>query len=909
MRGFTLLRKDGLHNLKKFKNSLDYSLDLIKIREVYQRIYRNSNFSFQYHGKEYSDRIINVTFKYSNKEFNKISKDIYVRFGYPKQQIDFTNAVLLEEVDGQPYLTAINTGIDVPEDKRVSEELLGSEFEYIDGKYQVKRNSTLNTVKELREELYKNGFYCDGVHYVRFKRSTGSSRVGKCLYVDEKLYPRLHKWESLGLKIEEGQAIDLAAYEAYIALTLSSIIDSIEINPENILLIDDYESVFQDDVIATTFDEAAGRLRTVPIKTTIRNSLWDGLSLIDKSLMGKYDKKGMVVLRTNFFKTCAFNTNVQQFLIDNNITSIEQLNGKTIAKDIKDIKLITTPSSIKFLKFGTFKQWIKKIDTTFGIVKHDKKTHYFDGRMVQTHYQLLNTLQLSKKEMADFLKPSLDYLELIVKDPAVLRYYIKYPAKTEFGDTPINTKDKNEIVFRLMGINENFCNTTLYKQFRKELISSYKRKLRAGHVLVKGNYSTLLGNPMEMLLHAIGKFNGESYLGIGHVCNTTFANGEVLLGSRSPHVCQGNILLTTNKHDDKIFTYFNLTDEIVCINSINENILQRLSGADYDGDTMLLTNNLILIAAARRNYNLFGVPTCMVDSVKSKRFYTDEQKADLDFKTSVNKIGEIVNLSQQLVSLYWDKRNRNECEGLDEIYYDICQLDVMSGIEIDKAKKEFPEVSGVGINELELKRIRSKYTLNNNEDKKVLPYFFKFIEQDKGYYNPTKKHYKPHATSMDYLEQIIDEHISPRIKTPTLHFFDILDFPDYRSSSVKHDQIETVMSLVTQFKKESTKIWNDNNYENKSKQYFHYLHLKSELCQEIKEINLSKNTMYWLLKGIDSIAEFKQNKTTYMNILFNTSDKTFYDLIKESSKQLPTIEEDIRGDIPIHDFKFRYSQI
>lgn len=808
-------------------------------------------------------------------------------------------------MDGQPYLTAINTGIDVPEDKRVSDELLGSEFEYIDGKYQVKRNSTLNTVKELREELYKNGFYCDGVHYVRFKRSTGSSRVGKCLYVDEKLYPRLHKWESLRLKIEEGQAIDLAAYEAYIALTLSSIIDTIDIKPENILLIDDFESVFQDDVIATTFDEAAGSLRTEPIKTTIRNSLWDGLSLIDKSLMGKYDKKGMVVLRTNFFKTCAFNTNVQQFLIDNDITSIEQLNGRTIAKDIKDIKLITTPSSIKFLKFGTFKQWIKKIDTTFGIVKHDKKTHYFDGRMVQTHYQLLNTLQLSKKEMADFLKPSLDYLSLIAKDPAVLRYYIKYPTNTVFEDTPINTKDKNEIVFRLMGINENFCNTTLYKQFKTDLIRSYKSKLRAGHVLVKGNYSTLLGNPMEMLLHAIGKFNGESYLGTGCVCNTTFANGEVLLGSRSPHVCQGNILLTTNKHDDKIFTYFNLTDEIVCINSINENILQRLSGADYDGDTMLLTNNLILITAAQRNYNLFGVPTCMVDSVKSKRFYTDEQKADLDFKTSVNKIGEIVNLSQQLVSLYWDKRNRNECEGLDEIYYDICQLDVMSGIEIDKAKKEFPEVSGVGINELELKRIRSKYSLVNNEGKKVLPYFFKFIEQVKRYYNPIKKVYKPHATSMDYLQQLIDEYVTPRTKTPTLHFFDILDFPEYKSSSVWHEQICKVMELVSQFKKESTEIWNDSaSYENKGKQYLHYLDLKNSVCREIRKINMGKHTMYWLLKGIDSIPEFKQNKTTYMNILFNISDGTFYELIKASTKNLPILQEDCLGSISIHDFKF-----
>ena len=48
---------------------------------------------------------------------------------------------------------------------------------------------------------------------------------------------------------------DLAAYEAYIALTLSSIIDTIEINPENILVVDDFESVFKDRVIAVREDE------------------------------------------------------------------------------------------------------------------------------------------------------------------------------------------------------------------------------------------------------------------------------------------------------------------------------------------------------------------------------------------------------------------------------------------------------------------------------------------------------------------------------------------------------------------------------------------------------------------------------------------------------------------------------
>lgn len=905
LRGFTLLRKDGLHNLKKFKNSLDYSLDLIKIREVYQRIYRNSNFSFQYHGKEYSDRIINVTFKYSNKEFNKISKDIYVRFGYPKQQIDFTDCVLLEEVDGQPYLTAINTGIDVPEDKRVSDELLGGEFEYVDGKYQVKRNSTLNTVKELREELYKNGFYCDGIHYVRFKRSTGSSRVGKCLYVDEKLYPRLHKWESLGLKIEEGQAIDLAAYEAYIALTLSSIIDTIDIKPENILLIDDFESVFQDDVIATTFDEEVGRLKTEPIKCTIKNSLWDGQSLIDKSLLKKYDQFGMVVLRTNFFKTCAFNTNIQQFFIDNNITSIDQLNGKTVAKDIKDIKLITTPSSVKFLKFGTFKHWINKIDTNFGIVKHEKKTHFLEGRMVQTHYQLLNTLQLSKKEVVEFLKPSLDYWDLINLEPAVLRYYIKYPEYLEFTNEPINIQDKNEIIFRLMGINENFCNTILYKDFKKTLNRSYRTRLRAGHALIAGNYSTLFGNPMEMLLQSIGQFTGESFLGVGNISNTFFKHGETLLGSRSPHVCQGNILLSHNIHNELLFKYFNLTNEIVCINAIKENILQRLSGADYDGDTCLLTNNVILINAAKQNYNIFGVPTSMINTIMAKRYYTAEQKADLDFKTSTNKIGDIVNLSQLLVTAYWERRNAGAThESLSELYHDICQLDIMSGIEIDKAKKEFPEVGGIGINELELRKLRNKYSIKNEKNQKILPYFFKFIEQSKGYFNPEKKCYKHHNTSMDYLEEVLNQYIAPKVHTETLQMLDVIEYKEFKPSSVQHKQIEKIKRLVMDFKDETIKIWKSNDGNSKSYKYLKHMELLEEVTQEINKIKVSKHTLYWLIKNIDKKDDLKKIKTTYMCILFNIANKELYSLIKDSQTPLPVLELNTNGEYTIHNLKF-----
>ena len=59
-----------------------------------------------------------------------------------------------------------------------------------------------------------------------------------------------------------------------------------------------------------------------------------------------------------------------------------------MAQRIEDIKLITTRSSIKFVKFGRLEDWLNTLESTFGVVKHEKPTHFFDGRMVQTHYQL-----------------------------------------------------------------------------------------------------------------------------------------------------------------------------------------------------------------------------------------------------------------------------------------------------------------------------------------------------------------------------------------------------------------------------------------------------------------------------------------------------------------------------------------
>lgn len=652
------------------------------------------------------------------------------------------------------------------------------------------------------------------------------------------------------------------------------------------MLIDDYESVFREDVIETHNEK--GWLTTSEKNCEITNSIWDGQSLIDVSVLGDYACYGMVLLRNLMFKSCCFNCNIQKWFQDHHITEISQLNGKTRANYISDIKLITTPSSIKYLKFDTWDHWLDYLYPDFGIVKHDKKTHFFGGQLVQTHYQLINTLQLSKEEVGEFLQDSLDFAQQLRDNPAVVRHYIKYPDIDTFEPMARPMLDKNDVVHQLMCINDSFTKTKYYQEFLTDLLRSYYKNLKNGHVYVNGNYSTLLGNPVEMLQQAIGTFQGESQIGTGNIHNTRFPYNQTLLGSRSPHVTMGNIWLATNIENAQIDTYFNLTNEIVCINSIGENVLQRLSGADFDSDTVLLTDNAILIQAAKRNYPLFKTPTSFVTAKKVKRYYTPEEQADLDIKTSVNKIGEIINLSQELNSLLWDQMYHGSTyEDIRELYYDICQLDVMSGIEIDKAKKEFDIDNGK-----ELDKIREKYkeALNGEDNRKKMPHFFSHIARQKGYYNPEKKNYCKYHTSMDYLHTIVNGfRIRNPYKKDWLPFCALLNPEKFRTSDVNQKQISQIYEKTDQYVSERKKVFaSDLDQEDKSeKAMLLYDNLISGLNQEV----IGFSTLYKLLSDLEK-EEHSQIKNTLLKILFLCGNKSFCRAILHSVSEIEQLEPD-----------------
>lgn len=895
--GYNIRKSNGEISLRKFGNTIDWSLDTIKLQEEYEKAVRKKDFYFVVNKRKYSQVLINVKFSYSYKEFNKIGNDTYVRAGYDYNELVFANGICV--VDN--VLLGIQTNIEV---EKTDGYILPNYFQYSDGCYrQIGSIPVLKNKAELRKELYQNGFICDGIKYVRYKRSAGSSRVGKCLFVNEVVAKRMNRWDKCGLRIKENDIIDLSAYEAYIALPMSSIINTLTILPENILIVDDYVSTFKDNVIAV--EEIEGRLTANEKDVTVSNCIWDGESLLDSSMFGEYADKGMLLLRNRFFKTCAFNANIQKWFADNGIINIDQLNGYTLANEISQIKLITTPSSVKYLKFGTIGQWLKNIESTFGIVKHEKETHFFDGRMVQCHYQLLNTLQLSYHDIETLLAPSLKYIGAVREDPSVLRYHIGYAFNNDDEITkhePILSK--NEIVFKLLGVNDKFTKTKIYSDFKKAIIKGFYRNLKRGHILLNGNYSTILGNGLELLQHSIGKFDGKSVIGAGDIHSHRFEYRKTVLGTRSPHVTMGNVLLANNVDNKEIDKYFNMTKEIVYINSINDNILQRLSGADMDSDALLLTDDKFLIDAARKNYKVYRIPNNCVKAKKVYRKYNSGDKADLDTNTSVNKIGEIINLSQFLNSLYWERNNKGvTLDDNQELYNDICKLAVLSGIEIDKAKQEFPIDSGMEINIL-----KRKYHLE--EDGKTLkPMFFKMITQENGYSISTSTLYRYFETPMDYLQRIINaaKYRQARVSSKELiPFMDIVKKPTSKSG-VYNRLKDKIIDIIKNYQKHIRETYIGYDTKDKSEKLLvqeNVNQLKLECERIVSKLSGHEYLMYLVLKELDSEKNYPIKKLLF-EILFGSPNETFFKMITNSKQAVYMLVEDAQGLEKFYNFKFK----
>lgn len=867
---------------------IPYSLELRKLKETGIKTRRTTTSN-----KVTTDDVINVKFNQCAIDWKEIKKHITNKIDRLSEQIEKMEKKQLPKKKKMAYKAKEKI-----DKKKNYKQKLSDWIETNNDKGMYPLWSKMSQ-DSLRKMLYVYGFTITNdkgkqTEYVMYKRSSSKSRNGEILAIKKSIYNKMIKWSRMGLHFRKDKNIDLPSLMAYEALVGSTIERIINIDPNKILIINDYESEFTWKAAVVQKGKDGYLDCVVDNNAKISNSLFDGQSLLD--IKHFPEGKGMMQLRNHMFKSAAFNTNIQLFLQDkhkemtnpnhDNYDSLIPVNydgweienkfGQTILA--KDIEMITTPSSAKCLKFSHvfpgdnkdmqmwdyWKEYVEVEGNAFGVCRSEQETgkgYNYDGQFVnQTSYQMINSMDLHRQDLLEMTEFEREYLDnLKNKDDE----FIKHISKTA------NNMNVNDMLIDLYHTNPDIVYTKLFKDFRKAEINRHANHIRKGKVRIPADYCVILGNPMIMLGNAIGLDKGDTQVLHGNEVHTTlFPFNRNLVGCRNPHTSPSNLLLSHNKESKEIDRYFNLSKNIVAVNADEFPINQILSGQDYDGDQMMLMDSGVTVNKVIAMDGQYPVSTNNVEGTKKKYKLNRESMYEIDrvLATSTKNIGTVVNLAQEILSLYWDGKRMGASKGdLEKLLNKVEVFTILSEINIDMAKKLYD----IDIAD-EIKHMED--TTNLRSDK---PLFFKTVKQSK----TIKDRVKFYDTPMDILTHIINK-IDAAADRETIDVVDLMG--KYGKRNVNGNQQADIISRVYSLQSSINGI-QGTSYSSKREKYeaLDNVIKYHEFYIDKKEINLDTmaETIRYALDNESRIA----NKL--MNILYKTKKSLFLTIFDQKNSQ------------------------
>lgn len=749
---------------------------------------------------------------------------------------------------------------------------------------------------DIRTLLYEKGFTLSNIdsktgeiistEYVVWKRSSSKSRTGQVLFIKKELKENMTTWARMNLPIKEDSKIDYPSLLAYESLVGSALEGLVKIPISKMLIIDDVWSVFDKKCNVIKKNDTTKHLCSVVDTIKLKNCLFDGESLLSSEHGYFPEDQSMLLLRNHKFKSAAFACDIQLFLrtncpegIDYDDWQIEDKFGNLVYAN--DIHFIFTPSSLKALKFSNllgldedmynhWKDTVQSEGEIFGICKHEKESKRgtdSDGNILQqTSYQMINSMPFSAEDITQITTFEREYIEKLKNDDDT---FIKYIESTA------NITNSNMMWVDLYKRNKNVVNTELFKDFRATRINKYLERVKSGKVRLIGDYAIMLGNPLEYLQHAIGKLyldniDPDKTLTGNQIYTKLFDFDKELVSFRNPHTSPSNVLVVRNKYVADIETYFGkLTKNIVCVNSIGFALPQILSGADFDSDSIVIfdTNNKLL-EVAQRCYDKYYICENKVDCDTTEYKITNTDMAIIDNKLSKSKslIGEVVNLAQLCMSIYWDMINKGKnAADLDYLLENINILTILSGISIDLAKKMYK----IDIED-EIEYIKSTSKLP-----KFKPLFWKTVSQKNAV--SVRKYNCP----MDMLIYEMSK-IKPAEDKSLIGFHTLLI--DRSSSKDDRKQKQKVLDYVEKMVGELNGLYaqymNVTDKAEKKEKNILEEDIVKDYSSYVKKLKINELTMYSILW--DMSQKDIEFCTKLLNILYITQKEVFINAFKSA---------------------------
>ncbi len=790
------------------------------------------------------------------------------------------------------------------------------------------------------------------IYYKMLMRSTGKAKEGDCIFIRENLHNTALKYITMDLwdKMSYENA-DIVGMSAYAPLVTATAIDYIAIPMENILIVKDEDVYARVNAVSVKIHDVTYERKVIdwdateklingynltfykkkrrenpklkcirkskpalkeygivdyPTKTKVyynkecyvdrpdekaevKNTLWDGMGLIDESIFPN-NMEGFIYCRSHFFKSCLFRGNIQGYFKDYYKDRYETATVTDMFGNVflaKDIKVIITENSIKWIKFTDimggseeaaykyYKQFMKKHKEKFEIVKTAHASKY--GSLQRSSYQINNSFPCIDRIILERIaKVSINYCNALKLSHKAFMEHLSINASKRYSI--------NNVLIALDEWNENFKYTEYFKTKKNSIISKFKNeRLKLGKLLQYGDNLTICGNVIALLMKVTGQnFLGEScfkQIDNGIQCYTTrFKDGERLAGFRSPHNSPNNIVRLVNTYSEEVQKYFpKLGNNVIIINGIGTDVQSRLNGQDLDTDAIYTTNQPDIVNIAEEAYLKY--PTIINDiGLKGNSEYKKDMEsyAEMDSKISSSQyaIGEASNMAQLALSYYYDGGSKSK--ELEDVFI-ICS--VLAQVAIDSAKRVFD----INVNS-ELLRL-SNLTCMQPEDGKKYPVFYAKVQEQKMKGKKKKKAIEESKMSefncsMEILSDIIEENVIDLRKYRelipyTCNLNTVFKYKTDRSRDSK--QYKKVISIVQEYDRETKRLdMSKSDYSKNVDNLFDNCMIK------LRNLTINKSTMYSLIAY--AFANNGDVRDRILTVLYDKDPKKFLSCFKKTEK-------------------------
>ena len=548
-------------------------------------------------------------------------------------------------------------------------------------------------VDKAKSDFHKfrtKGFTFNGVHYTYLCSGSGQIRRNTATFINSSLHAEITKNLECGFR-EKTSQFSLAKFSAYFALSFSSIL---WVRTPRVCVVKDFYHTLKNQPVdfivrdpnKTAKDEAKLEERIMDIELNCA----DGQGLIDPGFAELWGKDMHLdytpcsfVARSCFIKGNLVPFDFKEYAEINGITKIRDKWG--VEYDIKDIDVILSESQFKVHKYYNswqeYQRYAQAANIHWGVARYNKKR---DDEYVLANYQYIQALTLSKDDISELIKPTVNWINQICSGeplPALLYMFGGKSDNAQFQTlySAAQTNATKAVVKNIDFLQDSYVQHKIYKNITESI-----NRAMLGKIWIKGNYQFCIADPLAQCQAALG-LDPVGIIGADEVYskwwNDRGATGVIDV-CRSPMIDlheHNPSKLHSSSTADYWFRY--IYSGIIF--STYDTATARMEDSDFDGDIVLTTDNPYFIKGSNKDHNIITYekgaagPGKLTLSNITKSVY-------VGFGTGVGGFSNTATCLYALAGVFKDKPEHKE--QYEEILYRIKLLREIVGQEIDRIK-------------------------------------------------------------------------------------------------------------------------------------------------------------------------------------------------------------------------------